>query len=121
MAVGDVAARQLFVDEGEVALVFLGEVELQDGVETVEEAPEVFDVVGVGTGGVDVVQHGAEAANEVGDLDVSSAHGRGRVFAAEDSGERRVQRGVFCFLVGLQLVDKKPMDLMRHGERLSRP
>ena len=63
-----------------------------------------------------VVEKPAEAADEVRDLDVGAAHGAGRVVAAEDAGEYRVQLGVLGFFVRVELFDQKPVDVADHGE-----
>ena len=51
--------------ERQVALVFLGEVELQDGMEPVEQAAQLDDVVVVGAAGFDVVDDLADPADQV--------------------------------------------------------
>src|SRR5690349_11616333 len=60
--------------EGEVVLLFLGEVEAQHGVQTVEAGAEVVDLRRVqAAGGVGQLQVGGDAAGEAFDLGVRAA------------------------------------------------
>ena len=112
--------RDFVVGEGEVSLVFLGEVELQDRVEAVEQASEFDDVVVVGAVDVEVVEDATKAADEMRDLDVGSAHGAGWVLAAERAGEYRVERCVFGLFVGAEFVGQEAMYLSEHCEGFGR-
>jgi hypothetical protein len=101
----------LLVGEGEVALVFLGEVEDEHGVEPVEGAAELEEVLVVRGLGVDLVEEGADALRQVGDLGVAAAHGGGGVGAAEDAGEDRVEDAVFGSFVWCDVANEEPVDV----------
>jgi hypothetical protein len=111
---------RLIVEHREVALVFLGEVESQDRVEAVEDGAEFLEVAGLGTLCRELVEDAAEASDEVHDLGVGAAHRPGRILTAEDTGQHRVQLGVFCLFVGKQHVEQKPVHGTHAGDRVVR-
>ena len=89
--------------EGEVALLLLGEVQFEDGMEPVEESPE-FENVGWGRGVVaDPVEDRPGASTQPADLGVRAAHGSGRVGAAERVRDEWVELTVLGLLVGFDL------------------
>ena len=99
----------VFLSEREVALLFLCEVQFEDGVEAVEEASELDDVVGRGGALVDAVEDHSGACGESGDLGVGAAHRCGRVGAAERFGDGGVELTVLGLFVGFDLGDEQSM------------
>ena len=77
--------------------------------QAVEQAAQVGEVHVVGEAGADVVEELAEAPDLVGDLGVGPAHGGGRVAAAEQPVQRRVQLLLLGLLVRLDLLDQQPV------------
>ena len=98
------------VEQAEVVLFLLVEVELDDGVEAVEEAAELSDVDRVGVIVVDVLEHSADPSDEAGDLDMGAAHRGGRLLPTENPVEQRVELAVLGGLVGQQILDEELVD-----------
>ena len=84
---GRMVGLVVWFGERQVALVLLGEVEAEDGVEPVEDSAHLHEVVLVGTFGGQLIEEPTEATDLVADLDMAAAHRPGRVGAAE--GARR--------------------------------
>ena len=74
-----------------------------------------------GPSGSEVVEDAPESTDEVRDLDVGAAHRRGRVVAAEDAGEHRVQVVVLGLLVRVELLDQEALHVAHERDRLGRP
>src|SRR5690348_14181917 len=94
------------LDKGKVSLVLLSEVQLQHGVQAVEDRSELALVVFVRRA-VDIVEHTAEPPEETSDFDVRTAHRRCRVRTTEDASEHGVELGLLGLLVGRELGDKE--------------
>ena len=111
------ARRLRVIAERQVALVFLGGVQPEDGMEPVEQAVQVGEVRLVGRARADVVEKLAETPDLVGDLGVSAAHRGGDVAAAEQPVQGRVQ---FMFLGLLVRPDLLGQQLVRVADLVHR-
>ena len=109
-----------FVEQAEVALLLLGEVEPEDGVEAVQQPAQLEHVALVRLVGLECIQHTSEPADEPSDLGVRSAHRDGRLPSAECPVEERVELRTLSGLVGRELVDEEAVDGAHVGDGLRR-
>jgi len=92
-------------------------VQLEDGVQAVEQAAEVGGVGFIGSAGPDLLDEPTEPGDLVGDLGVGPAHRRRRVNAAEQPVQRRVQLGLLGTLVRPDLAGQLVVDPADPGHR----
>lgn len=98
------------VGERQVVLVLLGGVQLEDGGEAVEQAPQLGEVDLVDPVRPDVVDELAQPMDLVRDLDVCPAHRAHGIAPSEEAPERRIEHLFLGLLMRLDLLDQHPLD-----------
>ena len=78
-------------DEAERVFVFLGVMEPHDGVEAVEQAAELDDVLGLDAVVVEVAEQSLQPSDLVFDLGVGSGEGGGGCGSTQGAGDDRDQ------------------------------
>src|SRR5690606_23568280 len=106
--------------EHRVQLVFLGEVQRQDGVKTVEDAAQVPDVLGKGAGGGKPIDEAAEQPDEAADLVVRLDERAGGVLPSQHLDDQGIGDSLLFPLVGKELVFEDGANRFELAARLRR-